>query len=407
MEKNEQSLDVDMLLEILLRLPAKYVGRFLCVSKFWATTIGSRDFVRSYSLREKQPPRLLLAFNTQVKGYQESWYFFSRSCVRDRAPDPVLSTPWSCRKAAEIRRRRAAKLGKKAEPPRAPEVPPDFVSSRVLEFKKQRYKQPCYAHGLMSFLYGDDQVICNPTTGKSLTLPPASVESTEMIVRSFLGYDPINAQYKVLCLTNVTRFCEHQVLTLGSANSNCSWRVIHCSSIVPHFPGTDSVCIGGVLYYTASPCLNMKEPFLVAFDLRSEALEIASMFPEDLESCNGTKLINYHGKVSLVTQTNGGEVYHFYLWVFQDAQKWSKQHLTLRLGVSRSVVRRLEILGTSDLGEIVFAPIHFEDLVIVYYLDQKTNRGTTVFLEGNPNHKFRDFYQVFTFLHYVDSLMLI
>lgn len=145
----------------------------------------------------------------------------------------------------------------------------------------------------------------------------------------------------------------------------------------------------------------------MAFHLRSEALEIASMFPEGLTSCNDTNLINYHGKVALVTQTNGGDVYHFDLWVLQDGPEWSKQHLTLRLGVYGSVRRRLEILGTSDLGEIVFAPIHFEDLVVVYYLDQKTNRVTTVFLQGNPNHKFRDFHQVFTFLHYVDSLMLI
>ncbi|CAA7015557.1 unnamed protein product [Microthlaspi erraticum] len=187
-EKKEQSVDPDpavehMLFEILLSLPAKDVGRFLCVSKYWATTIAGRDFVRSYSLRfspEKQPPRLLLAFNTQVKGYQEGWYFFSTpQCLPE--PDPVLRTT-----------------------PR-PEPRADFVSSWEFQFKKQCYKNPCYAHGLMSFLYGDEQVISNPTTGKSITLPPATVRSQEMVVRSFLGYDPIDAQYKVLCLTNVTR----------------------------------------------------------------------------------------------------------------------------------------------------------------------------------------------------------
>ncbi|CAA7027069.1 unnamed protein product [Microthlaspi erraticum] len=142
---------------------------------------------------------------------------------------------------------------------------------------------------------GGEQVVCNPTTtGKSVTLPTVTVKSAEMIVRSFLGYDPVDAQYKVLCLTNIKEVCQHQVLTLGSAQ----WRMIHfCST--PHYAlGTNYVCVGGVLYYTASTSYDMKEPLLVGFDLRSETLEIASTFPEGYRygKFRDANLINHHGK---------------------------------------------------------------------------------------------------------------
>ncbi|XP_019084239.1 PREDICTED: F-box protein At1g47810-like [Camelina sativa] len=228
-KKNKQSRDpipVDVLFEILLRLPAKYVARFLCVSKFWATIIGGREFIRSYSLQTSQQPRLLFAFNNEIKGYQENWYFFSKSthvstplCSCEREPvRPVL--------------RRDARNGRFRQGPGVADLvnkvvavveePPEFLSSTVCHLKKLRYNKPSYVRGLICFLYGEEQVVTNPVTGKSITLP--TVKSTEMIVRSFLGYDPIDAQYKVLCLTNVTRFCEHQVLTLGGAQS---WRMVH------------------------------------------------------------------------------------------------------------------------------------------------------------------------------------
>ncbi|XP_010466551.1 PREDICTED: F-box protein At1g47810-like [Camelina sativa] len=400
-EKNEQSLDpipVDVLFEILMRLPAKDVARFLCVSKFWATIIGGREFIRSYSLQTSQQPRLLFAFNNEIKGYQENWYFFSKSTH--------VSTPLSSCEREPVNGRfsqghgGASLVNKVAV---VEEEPPEFLSSTVCHLKKLRYNKPSYVHGLICFLYGEEQVVTNPVTGKSITLP--TLKSTEMIVRSFLGYDPIDAQYKVLCLTNVTRFCEHQVLTLGGAQN---WRMVQYCCIPPHYPGYDSVCIDGILYYSASSSCTMKEPFLVGFDLRSESLEVASLIPEGLGSLNETNLINYRGKVALVTQSNG-IVYHFYLWVLQDAKKqeWSKEHLSFHTGVTRNLHRRrLEILGVSDMGEIVFAPIRFEELV-VYFLDHKTNRIRRVVLEGNPKHKFRDFNQVFTFLHNVESVLFL
>ncbi|CAA7047915.1 unnamed protein product [Microthlaspi erraticum] len=92
-------------------------------------------------------------------------------------------------------------------------------------------------------------VICNPSTGQSLTLP--KVKTRRIDVTSFFGYDPIDKQFKVLSMTwsRCGRTTEqHQVLTLGGTGK-LSWRMIECS--LRHYPQSDGICINGVLYYKA------------------------------------------------------------------------------------------------------------------------------------------------------------
>ncbi|CAA0277086.1 unnamed protein product [Arabidopsis thaliana] len=384
-EKSLQSLDpihVDMLFEIFLNLPAKSLARFVCVSKLWAKIIRNQDFIRSFSFRssrENKQHRLLFAFKNQIKGYQENWYFFSKST---HVSTPLYE-PNSLVLPDQNINKFEALVG---------EEPPDFESSTVCHLKKMRYQNPSYVHGLISFLYGEEQIICNPSIGKSINLP--TLGSSETIIGSFLGYDPIHAQYKVLCLNKSSlQFCGHQVLTLGA--QNCSWRMIQCPT--PHYPGTTSVCIDGVLYYSASRGFTMHEPLnLVRFDLRTESLEIASVFPEDFKSSVKPSLINYRGKVVVFSKYFCGD---FGLWVLEDAKKqqWSKeQRISIRRGVIGRLPQGLQILGTSDMGEIIFAPNYFKEFV-VYFLDRKSNKIRCVELEGNTKYKFRDFCKVFTF----------
>ncbi|XP_023637647.1 F-box protein At1g47810 [Capsella rubella] len=340
--------------DILTRLPLKSIGRFIYVSKSWANTFHSVQLIEQYPFRYASNDR-------RITGYQENWHFFSKPT----RPGPHV-----------------------AEEEKKP--PPEFLSNTVCHSKEVRYKEPSYVHGLISFYNGQEQVVCNPTTGQSISLP--TLNSTDCIVRSFLGYDPIHARYKVLCLTNVTRFCDHQVLTLGGAQS---WRTIQCST--PHRPlGTDSVCIDGVLYYTASGSFTITEPLLIRFDLRSETLEIASRLPQGMGSdkLHETTFINYHGKVALVTQVHQRYTFTFTftLWVLEDAKKqdWSIQRLSFSLnGTDRQCHSGLKMLGVSETGEFVYAPNEAKEL------------------QGNTEHKFRDFDNVFTFLHHVESLMFI
>ncbi|CAA7040946.1 unnamed protein product [Microthlaspi erraticum] len=77
-------------------------------------------------------------------------------------------------------------------------------------------------------------MIYNPRTEQSITLP--KVRTRRVDVRTYFGFDPMNKQFKVLCMT-VCRNSrkevveEYQVLTLG-AEEKQSWRMIAYS--VPH-----------------------------------------------------------------------------------------------------------------------------------------------------------------------------
>ncbi|CAF2370655.1 unnamed protein product [Brassica napus] len=85
-------------------------------------------------------------------------------------------------------------------------------------------------------------VIANPSTGQLLTLP--RVKTIRRGVLSFLGYDPMNDLYKVLCMTVLGGHQgghqrrsqvvseEHQVYTLGGGQQK--WRMIECEH--PHLP---------------------------------------------------------------------------------------------------------------------------------------------------------------------------
>lgn len=74
-----------------------------------------------------------------------------------------------------------------------------------------------HVNGLVSLGYGQEQVITNPSTGKSIIL--RRVKTRRRFAISFFGYDSVNDQYKVLCMTEKMHVEEpssqHQVFTLG------------------------------------------------------------------------------------------------------------------------------------------------------------------------------------------------
>ncbi|KAJ4900556.1 F-box domain protein [Raphanus sativus] len=67
-KKLKYQIPRDLVREILERLPAKSVARFLLVSKSWANLITSRDFIRSFETRScSSQPRLLVCFIGRTK----------------------------------------------------------------------------------------------------------------------------------------------------------------------------------------------------------------------------------------------------------------------------------------------------------------------------------------------------
>nr|VDD33662.1 unnamed protein product [Brassica oleracea] len=138
-------LPLDLVIEIIGRLPVKSIARFLLVSKLWATTIRSRNFIKSFPLGSCSPKtRFLIALSVvdRVGEYiaKEDWYFFSSSSFLSRSSPPPNS------------------------------------------FQRIAYPSH-YVKGLLCIGCGQEQFIVNPTTGKSIALP--KVRTKRKLARSF------------------------------------------------------------------------------------------------------------------------------------------------------------------------------------------------------------------------------
>ncbi|CAH8386771.1 unnamed protein product [Eruca vesicaria subsp. sativa] len=229
-KSNFDEIPQDLVMEIIWRLPVKSVARFRLVSKSWARIISSRYFIKSFPAGScSSQPRLLVCFTSPVSDLSSQYcYFFS----------------WSSSSTTFLSR------------VKCPTGNPKF------------YNYHHYANGLIRLGYDKRKLICNPSTGKSITLPRAR----DRVSRSFFGYDPVNDHHKILLMTrnlpnngHESPFYEYQVLTLGAEQS--SWRMIECN--IPHrFCSNSHVCIDGAVYYVVKTGADWSQWSLMKFDLR-------------------------------------------------------------------------------------------------------------------------------------------
>ncbi|KAL0747866.1 hypothetical protein Bca101_029868 [Brassica carinata] len=265
--KDSNSLPPDLLIEILSRLPEKVASRFFLVCKLWSTITSSQDFIRSFPSHSIQP-----------------------------------------------------------HPPRL------LYAVNNIEKQNGFYKWHVhYVNGLISFGYGEKQIITSPSTGKTIYLP--KVRSRKQIIRSYFGFDPVESQYIVLAVCMSDKVgdyskvpsSEHKVFTLMGREGRVAqtWRMVKCNTS-PHCPKANGVCINGVLYYVASTeKKRMSEWFLMRFDVRTEKLGLLSRLSWRLYDLDRLSLINYQGKVTFVVQTCPSSTI-FDLWVMKDTVEWSR-----------------------------------------------------------------------------------
>ncbi|RID73574.1 hypothetical protein BRARA_B00720 [Brassica rapa] len=292
---------LDLQIEILNRLPAKSIVRFMVVSNSWQEIIRSHTFIRSFpfrSLTQSQPLRFLLALH-------------------------------------------------------------DKASYRSY-----------YVNGLMNM----GEIICNPCTGKTISLPR---DKRPAFSTRFFGYDPVNNQYKKI------KFVTFQVFTLGAKPK--SWRFIDCD--IPHRTWSNGLCIDGSVYYIA---------YTGAVTIVSEEMK-AFCYLE-----NGSRtLINYHGKVATAIQTSY-EPPTIDLFVFeagkQDYKEKSFDNLPqLHLRV-KSVINRAG-------DDIIFAPHHSRSVATVIHHDLKGASFKMMKFEVDVKGDW--FTESNCFVDYVESLMLL
>ncbi|XP_056854950.1 putative F-box protein At5g42430, partial [Raphanus sativus] len=264
--ENSYSIPIDLITEILSKLPAKSIARFSCVSKPWSSMLASPYFKELFFTRSLARPRILFS----VKRDGNDLCFFSSS---------QPSNPYEKSSSLVV------------------------TADSHMKLPKDRLTSYCrHALGLVYFCGPKEIVICNPSTGQLALLPKVGMLS----VRNYLGFDPVDKQFKVLSI-NFDK--PDRVLTLGGTGGN-SWRELYCP--LKHFSTRglhEEICINGVLYFFATQNNGLSH-LIVCFHVRSEEfkfiykdfLEREKRTYTDFISHRGnTKLINYKGKLGVIT----------------------------------------------------------------------------------------------------------
>ncbi|XP_023643230.1 putative F-box protein At2g19630 [Capsella rubella] len=352
-----EPIPVDLTLEICSRLPAKSTSRLRCVSKLWDSIPRLPYFTELFLTRSLSRPRLLFASR------KDNHVFFFSSPQPQNLDDnnsSVLTATYHMKTpyhATSFERCSSVRSL-------------IFVGDeRILKEKKHKVS-----------------VICNPSTGQSVTLPKLKTRK-RIGMRSYFGYEPIEKQYKVLSMTwkfdEIGSSEEHQVLTLGTGGK-LSWRRIKCC--IPHsfYYNYDHVCIDGVLYYPALKT-SSRDCIIVLFDLRSEKFRFVEDTDPLTDSYYCSPLINYN----------------------EDAEKheWS-EHIYVLPALWKNIVGGedavLRIVGVTRTNEIVLSfPYQSTPLVYVFYYNTERNEIRRVEIQGME--AFMGHY-IYTFLDHVEDV---
>ncbi|KAG2322135.1 hypothetical protein Bca52824_015348 [Brassica carinata] len=356
-------LPLDLQIEILSRLPSKSVVRFMLVSKSWQEIILSKSFIRLRSLT--QPQRFLLALHDEDdQTGRVSCSFFSSSSLS--LSSPTISTTFLSRITFPLRR---------------------------------ASNTSCYVNGLINM----GEIICNPCTGKTISLPKlvkTTAASRPRLAIRFFGYDPVDNQYKVLCITpkghGTPRFNHYQIFTLGAKPK--IWRFIDCG--IPHSILCNGLCIDGSVYYFAATDTGMM--CLVRFDLNSEKFNIYARVSEELKALyfhnnSSRALINYHGKVAIAVQPFHS-VPSIDLFVFEAGKQDYKEKSLHNLPQLRLRMKCV----INHMGDIIFEPSCSRSEASVFHHDVKGASFTKMKLDLDVNQG-----RFSCFVGYVESRMLI
>lgn len=334
--------------QILSRLPAKSLTRFQSVSKLWLYIIRSKDLADSFLARSKTQPRLLFTFKDLDSGKR---FFFS-----------------------------------------APELQNDEKSSTVIARHDMTISDLDYinitsppVNGFVCFTRGSSVVVCNPTTKHMLTFPIVKSNGRDIYAR--LGYDPVDDEYKVLCVTmfhgcdGLHRRQEHLVFSLTSQYQR--WRKIKIAGD-PYTYLEGGICMDGAIYY------GVEHTRIARFDVRTEKIAFIQG-PEDYNaiSCYST-LIKYQGKLACISY---GESHEMRMWILHDVEKqeWSSI-MTCGVPCNKEIISLCS--GEVHTNEVVISS-RCLDKFCVYYLDMtRESIVNRVEIEGMADNEFRRIHRI-------------
>ncbi|XP_010489757.1 PREDICTED: putative F-box protein At3g10790 [Camelina sativa] len=355
-----ERIPLEMKEEILMKLKGKCISKFISISKSWSSIVRSKRFTNLYLNRSLAQPRILLSLTH--RGDNEMQLFYSCSQEDPSSDHQTVSCP-------------------------------PLNHDNLFEFFPP-------VRGLLCCLNDNNRVmIGNPTTCQFITLP--RVQTVRKGISYFFGYDPVNGEYKVLCMTasrNGTASDvvsqEHQVFTLGARSKK--WRKIECKH--PHYtsPRTEGLCSNGFVYYLAWIQLDLS---LICFDVRSEKFSLI-----ELPKGGNVQYLSHYGEKIvaanlLVTGTLD-------LWVLEDASKphWSEISIVIPSWTDSYGQFEFFILrGRLGNGELVLAPVFVTDPFFILCYDLKESKARKIQMEGIGTHLMR----INVYLDHVESPMVL
>ncbi|XP_019095766.1 PREDICTED: putative F-box protein At1g30930 [Camelina sativa] len=355
--KTFDSIPDELILEIFSRLSTKTIARCRCVSKRWKSSALIRSGFHHEDFTELTRPRLLIGVKKEGE-----WSFYSTL-----QPQPQNSYEKSS----------------------SPVVAATEFHSK---FSKGISEYNCsYASGLIYFhnmrIPREDKdvkrVICNPLTGQYVILP-----ELRGVSYSYLGFDPIDKEFKVLFMTNpeyiASSGADHYILTLGTGELR--WRKIKCP--FTHEPFWERICIDGVLYYSAHVDYDggRSSHVIVCFDVRSEAFKLLDL------NRRFDGMINYKGKlcgIYLDYANDGGFPVKLSMRVLEDVEKPEWSNYVYSFSAQNEVVKvnyvytlNLSAVGVTASGEIVLSTNSTSNPFYVFYFNPERNTLQSVEIQG-------------------------
>ncbi|XP_023640811.1 F-box/LRR-repeat protein At2g40920-like [Capsella rubella] len=358
--------NIDLVIEILMKLPTKFLMRFKCVSKQWSSLIFCRYFCkRLFTTVRRRQPRLYMCL---VDGASEDRVLLSTS-----SPIPDNTACF-------------------------------VVVEQELSIPGMGGLFLNVVHGLMCFSRGDKVCIYNPSTKQLLTLPKVKSDivaeqgQKKRHTQYYIGHDPVSGQYKLVCTVGVCarKPClgnlksEHWVFALESGSS---WRkVVTLENYRHHAPSPlGRSTSGSVVRYMAWP--DNYHCVVVSFDIRSEKFTIIPVPREmaDDEAVSAVTmradLIEYGGKIAIFHHTYLKDEGSSDLWVLEDVGKneWSKKTMVLQ-PCQRHLVEDIGLIvrGTTQDGKVILAPWKMHSRFYILYYDLESNDLRKVEIKGVP-----------------------
>ncbi|EFH70038.1 hypothetical protein ARALYDRAFT_890952 [Arabidopsis lyrata subsp. lyrata] len=357
------SLPLDLKMAILTRLSAKSLKNFRCVSKMWSSIIRSRGFIDSFFSMSAKQSRFIVSLCNIVFGEPEEKLILFFSFSHDEGDESSSSSSL---------------------------VPNFEMALPAVSFSF--YSGSCASlHGILTVETEGQLMMCNPSTEQVVKLTSDCI---------FVGYDPIDDQYKVLSWDNIiwedpNAHLKHKVLTLGDGQG---WRHIK-NTTLPYMAISPNVCINGFLYYGAYCLTQTRDPVMVCFDVRSEKLSFIKAPPVVLQWGKEAVFIEYKGKLASIVGNTYGAVSSFDLWILEDVEKheWSKQKCVFPISVWDFFdLGGMSFPGTNRAGEIIMAPsllsVNLQPFYIFYYNVETKNIRRVRLLGIGDSEEFRRSY---------------